>query len=326
MNRWLIGCRCRLASIITPLAVCVAAASAQHFPDRPIRYLVPSSAGSGSDFIARIIAIDMAQTLGQQFVIDNRAGGGGNIAAELGAHAPADGYTLFQVSITHAINVSLYARLSYDLVRDFVPVTLLGTQANLVVVNASFPVKSVEELIKFAKARPGEINFSSSGVGSNSFLATELLNSMAGIKMVHVPYKGGGPAVAAVAAGEVALMVGPISTSQTFIQQGKLRGIAISSGKRLQELPQYPTVSETLPGFVFDTWYGLMLPARTPRGVVEVVHRTAVNALGKPAIAKHFSSAGVRATPMRSDEFGAFLKSEIEKLAMIIRQTSARAE
>ena len=147
-------------------------AAAQGYPARPIRFIVPSSPGSGNDFIARIIALDMTQTLGQQFVIDNRAGGGGNIAAELGARAPADGYTLVQISITAAINASLHSKLPYDLMRDFTPLTLLGTQANLVVVNASAPIKSIEDLVKLAKSNPGKLNFSSSGIGSNSFLAT----------------------------------------------------------------------------------------------------------------------------------------------------------
>ena len=170
---------------------CVADLWAQAYPARPIRYIVPSSAGSGNDFLARILAADMGHALGQQIVVDNRAGAGGNIAGELAANAPADGYTMFQSSISLAINTTLSRKLPYDLVRDFTAVTLLALQPNLVVVNASLPVKSVSELIQYAKAKPGAIHFSSSGPGTNSFLAAELLNTLAGIKMVHVPYKGG---------------------------------------------------------------------------------------------------------------------------------------
>ncbi len=316
----------RMLQLLLVCCLACTTALAQTYPARPIRLIVPSSAGSGSDFVARIVALGITQTLGQQFVIDNRAGGGGNIAAELGARAPADGYTLVQISITHAINASLYPKLSYNLMRDFLPLTLLGTQANLVVVNASAPLKSIDELVKLAKASPGKLNFSSSGIGSNSFLATELLNSMVDIRMVHVPYKGGGPAVAAVAAGEVTLMIGPISTSMPFLQQWKLRGIAVSSARRLAEFLDYPTIGETIPGFEFETWFGLALPEKTPGEYVSTLHRAAVAALKQPDIVKQLSHAGFLATPMEPAAFAAFLKSEISKLAAMIRQTGARAD
>jgi tripartite-type tricarboxylate transporter receptor subunit TctC len=310
------------------LVSCLFAAEAwsQAYPARPIRYIIPSSAGSGNDFIARIMAVEMSYMLGQQIVVDNRAGGGGNIAGDLAAHAPADGYTMFQTSITLAINASLYRNLPYDIVRDFAPVTLLAIQPNLVVINASVPAKSIDEFIRLAKTRPGEFNYSSAGLGSNSFLAAELLNTLAGIKLTHVPYKGGGPAVAAVAAGETSLMIGPIPTAMPFIQQGKMRGLAVSSSQRLAAFPQYPTVDESLPGFVFDNWYGLMVPARTPKAVITVLHRSAVETLNKPNIVKQLSNVGYIATTNQPAEFGAFLKTEIAKLDKIIKQTGARAD
>lgn len=314
--------------VIVPIALsCLLAAQAwgQGYPQRPIRFIVPSSAGSGNDYIARLMAIEMGQVLGQQIVVDNRAGAGGNIAGDLAAHAPPDGYTLFQSSITMAINTSLSRNLPYDLVRDFAPVTLLAIQPNLVVAHASLSVKSIAEFIKVAKAKPGTINFSSSGPGSNSFLAAELLANLAGIKMVHVPYKGGGPAIAAAAAGETSLMIGPIPTSMPFIQQGKLVGLAISSAKRLPEFPQYPTVAETLPGYEFDNWYGLLVPVRTPKEVIAILHRTAVDTLKKPNIVKQLASVGYVAAPNQPAEFAAFIKAEIAKVAKLVKQTGTTA-
>ena len=301
-------------------------AVAQGYPVRPIRYIAPSSVGSGNDFIARILANDMVPALGQQVIVDNRAGAGGNIAADLAVKAPADGYTLLQVSSTLAINSKLTRNLPWDLVRDFAPVTLLAMQPNLVVVNSSLPAHSIADLIRLAKAKPGEINYSSAGPGSNSFLAAELLNTLAGIKMVHVPYKGGGPAMTAAATGETSLMIGPPATSLPHIQQGRLRGLAISSSKRSPEFPQYPTVAETVPGYEFDGWYGLLAPARTPKEVTATLQRVINATLSKPHIIKLLNAAGY--FPPASDqrpEFGAFLKSEIAKLAKIAQQTGATA-
>lgn len=307
--------------VLTLLSGLIAAdALAQSYPARPIRFIVPSSAGSGNDFIARLMSAEMGQALGQQIVVDNRAGAGGDIAGELAATAPADGYTMLQSSISMAIHMSLSSKLRYNLVRDFAPVTLLAIQPNLVVVPSTLPARSIAELVKLAKANPGTINYSSSGPGTNSFLAAELLSSLAGIKMVHVPYKGGGPAVAAAAAGETSLMIGPIATSAPFIQQGKLVGLAVTSSKRLPEFPQYPTVAETFPGYAFDNWYGLLVPVRTPREVVTALHRAAFEALNKTHIVKLLSNAGFIAAPGQPAEFAAFVNAEIAKVAKILQQ------
>ncbi len=315
-----------MTHILLPCLICLFAAEAvaQGYPTKPIRYIAPSSIGSGNDFIARIMANDMGPVFGQQIIVDNRAGAGGAIAAELAARAPADGYTLLQVSSTLGINASLSRNVPWDLVRDFSPVTLLAMQPNLVVVHSSLPVKSIGDLIKLAKARPGEINYSSAGPGSNSFLAAELLNTLAGIKMVHVPYKGGGPAMNAVATGETSLMIGPPATSMPHIQLGKLRGLAISSSKRSPQFPQYPTVAETVPGYDFDGWYGLLAPAKTPKEVIATLHRAANGTLSKPNIIRILNNAGY--FPPASNqpvEFGPFLKSEIEKLAKIVQLAGA---
>jgi tripartite-type tricarboxylate transporter receptor subunit TctC len=308
------------------VAAGAADAAAQAYPSRPIRYIVPSSAGSGNDFIARLMGADMSQSLGQQIIVDNRAGAGGNIAGELAATAAPDGYTMFQVSSTIAINQTLYPKLPYNLVRDFAPVTLLAIQPNLVVVHSALPVNSIADLIKVAKARPGGLNYSSAGLGSNSFLATELLNTLAGIKLVHVPYKGGGPAISATAAGETSLMIGPMATSAPHIQQGKLRGIAVSSSKRLPDFPQYPAVAETVPGYVFDNWYGLTVPVKTPRAVIPVLQRAATEALNKPAIHKQLANVGFIVSTGEPAEFGTFLKNEIAKMGNIVRQTGTKVD
>lgn len=301
-----------------------AAAGAQSYPTRPVRYIAPSSVGSGNDFIARVVVNDLIATLGQQVIVDNRAGAGGNVAAEIASRAPADGYTLMQVSSTLAINASVTRNMPWDLMRDFVPVSLLAMQPNLVAVHAGLPVNTMADLLKLAKAKPGTINYSSAGPGSNSFLAAELLNSLAGIKMVHVPYKGGGPAMTAAAGGETALMIGPPSTALPLIQQGKLRGIAISSRRRLAEFPQWPTVAETVPGYEFDGWYGLLAPARTPRAITELWQRQLNTTLAKPAIVKLLNSAGYFPAPADQPvDFGPFMRMEIAKLAKIVQLTGA---
>jgi tripartite-type tricarboxylate transporter receptor subunit TctC len=305
------------------LCVFATSAIAQSYPSRPIRYIVPSSAGSGNDFIARIMAADMSPALGQQILVDNRAGGGGNIAGELAATAAPDGHTMFQVSSTIAINQTLYPKLPYSLTRDFAPVTLLAMQPNLIVVNASLPVTTIPELIKFAKAKPDSINYSSAGLGSNSFLAAELLNTLAGIKMTHVAYKGGGPAIAGAAAGETSLMIGPMPPSAPFIQQGKLRGIAVTSAKRLPEFPQYPAVAESIPGYEFSNWYGLTVPINTPKHVIPILHRVTVESLNKPHIVKQLANVGYIVATNQPAEYGAFMKSEIAKLGKIVKQTGA---
>ena len=312
------------AGIALPCVLGMTAADAQSYPTRPVRYIAPSSVGSGNDFIARVVVNDVVAALGQQIIVDNRAGAGGNVAAEITSRAPADGYTLMQVSSTLAINASVTRNMPWDLVRDFVPVTLLAMQPNLVAVHAGLPVNNIADLVKLAKSKPGAINYSSAGPGSNSFLAAELLNSLAGIKMIHVPYKGGGPAMTAAAAGETALMIGPPATALPLIAQGKLRGIAISSRRRLAEFPQWPTVAETVPGYEFDGWYGLLAPARTPRMVTDLWHRQVNATLAKPAIIKLLNGAGYFPPPADQPvDFGPFMKAEIAKLAKIVQQTGA---
>ena len=312
----------RTALCVLAVAACSMGQAAETYPSRPVRYLVPSSVGSGNDFLARLILNDIIPALGQQVIADNRAGAGGNMAAELGAKSPPDGYTLMQVSSTLAINQSVMRNPPWDLVRDFAPVTLYAMQPNLVAVHAGLPVQSIPDLIKLARAKPGAVNYASAGPGSNSFLAAELLNTLAGIKMVHVPYKGGGPAMTAAAAGETALMIGPPASALPLIQQGKLRGVAISSRQRNPEFPQWPTVAETVPGYDFDGWYGLLAPARTPRAVIETWRRHTAAALAKPNLVRLLNAAGYF-PPAEPVDFGPFLQAEIAKFAKLVKLTGA---
>ena len=308
------------AVLVATLVVAALDASAQAYPLRPVRYIAPSSVGSGNDFIARVVINDLIPALGKQVIIDNRAGAGGNMAAEIAAHAPPDGYTLMQVSSTLAINVNVTRNVPFDLVRDFAPVALLAMQPNLVAVNASLGVGTIADLIKLAKSKT--IYYSSAGPGSNSFLAGELLNTLAGIKMVHVPYKGGGPSMTAAATGETALMIGPPATAMPFIQQGKLRGIAICSKQRIHEFPQWPAVNETVPGYDLDGWYGVLAPARTPQAVIDMWYRLINSTLAKPQIVKSLNSAGYFPSEQPID-FGAFLKDEINKLGKVVQLAGA---
>jgi tripartite-type tricarboxylate transporter receptor subunit TctC len=308
------------AVLVATLAVAALDAGAQAYPLRPVRYIAPSSVGSGNDFIARIVINDVIPSFGRQVIVDNRAGAGGNMAAEMAAHAPADGYTLMQVSSTLAINVNVARNVPFDLVRDFAPIALLAMQPNLIAVNASLGVHTIGDLVRLAKEKT--IYYSSAGPGSNSFLAGELLNMMAGIKMVHVPYKGGGPAMAAAAAGETALMIGPPATAMPFIQQGRLRGVAVFSKERFAEFPQWPTVAETLPGYDLDGWYGVLAPAGTPKMVIELWQRLLNATLTKPQIIRQLKAAGYFPSEQPVD-FGPFLKDEIAKLGKVVQIAGA---
>ena len=284
------------------------------------------SAGSGADTIARIIAGGMAPALGQQVVIDNRTGAAGNIGAELAAKSPPDGYTLFQASQTHAVNATLYTNLPYDLVRDFTPVTLVASSPSIVVVHPSLPVKSVGELVKLARAKPGVINYASTGAGTATFLAAEVFKSMAGINLVHVPYRGGGEAISAVMTGEVPVYFSPLATALGLVQQGRLRALAVTTPQRLPALGQYPTVAELgYPGYEAGNWYGLIVPAKTPRETIAAVRNAVLAALKNPAVAKRMDDLGYVAGGSQPEEFAAFIRSEIDKLAKILKQVGATA-
>jgi tripartite-type tricarboxylate transporter receptor subunit TctC len=299
----------------------------QNYPVKVVRYLVPGSAGSGADVLGRIVAGGLTQVFGQQVIVEDRTGAGGNIGAEVAAKAPADGYTLFQISMTHALNVSLYRNLPYDLLRDFAPVTQLASSPSVVVVHPSVPVRSIGELVKFAQARPGAINYASAGTGTPTFLAAELFKGQAGVDMVHVPYKGGAEAMTSVLSGETSVYFASIGVALPFVRQGTLRALAVTTARRLPFLPQYPTVAEMgYPAYQSGNWYGMMVPAKTPKETIATLRDAVVAALNKPDVSKRLTALGCVAIGDKPEEFAAHIKAEIATLAKIVREFNLTAD
>jgi tripartite-type tricarboxylate transporter receptor subunit TctC len=310
-----------LAALLCLFAVM---AHAQDYPSKPVRYLVAFSAGSGADTLARIVAAGMAEVIRQQVVVENRTGAAGNIAAEVAAKAPPDGYFLFQGSLTHAVNATLYNNLQYDLLRDFVPVILLASSPNVVVVHPSLPVRTVGDLVRLAKAKPGAINYASAGLGSATFLAAEMFKTAAGIDIMHVPYRGGGEAIIAVMTGEASLQFGPVASWTPLLNQGRARAIAITSRQRIALRPDLPSVAESgYPDYESGNWYGLLAPAKTPKETVTKIHNLTAQALQRPDTKKRLESLAYTISGNQPEEFAAFIKSEIEKTAKILKQTGA---
>jgi tripartite-type tricarboxylate transporter receptor subunit TctC len=316
LSRGLIGLACLFA----------AAGWAQPYPSKPVRYLVPMSPGSGADTIGRIFAGGLAQALGQQVIVDNRTGAAGNIGAEIAAKSPPDGYTVFQASMTHAANASLYGNLTYDLVRDFAAVTRIASSPSIVVVHPSLQVRSLAELVKLARAKPGALDYASTGAGTATFLAAEMFKGAARVNLQHVPYRGGGEAITAAMTGEVQVYFAPLATALPLVQQGRLRPLAVTTSKRLPALADYPTVAELgYPGYEAGNWYGMLVPARTPKEAIATLRNGAVAALNIPAVAKRMTDLGYVSVGDQPGEFAGFIKSEIEKLGGIIRALGVKA-
>ena len=300
--------------------VFASAALAQSYPSKPVRILVASSAGSNPDTVARVIASGLTNVIGQQVIVDNRAGAGGNIGAELAARAPADGYTLFLAHTNHTINATLYRTLTYDLLKDFAPVTLLGMAPYVASLHPSVPARSLRDLVKIAKARPRDILYSSAGTGSGSFFAAEYLKVLAKVDMLHVPYKGGGPAIAAAVAGETSICFMPISVGLPHYQHGRLRPIAVSSAKRVTQLPNVATIAETVPGYEMVGWTGLLAPAKTARDLGDAIYKAAVAILNDPDVQKRLESLGYAVAGGAPDDMRSYLERDIGRYAQLIRR------
>jgi tripartite-type tricarboxylate transporter receptor subunit TctC len=321
------SCTTKLLTLICLLCLFAAAGWAQNYPVKVVRYLVPGSPGSGDDVVGRIVAAGLSQVFGQQVIVDNRAGAGGNIGAEIASKAPADGYTLFHLNITQALNVSLYRNLPYDLMRDFTPVTQSVTAPAIALVHPSLPVKSIGELIKLAKAKPRSINYASAGTGTTTFLAAELFKGQTGVNMVHVPYKGGGEAQTSLLSGETSVYFATIGTVLSYIKQGRLRALAVTTANRVPLLPEYPTIAESgVPGYAFTNWYGLMVPAKTPKEIVATINAAAVSTLRNPAVIKRFNDLVFLPVGNQPEEFGRILESEIATLAKVVKDLGLRAD
>ena len=316
------------AFIIGLAAFCFSPSARAEYPSRPVTLIVAFTPGGPSDVLARIVGKKLEQLLGQPFVIENRPGAGGNIAAEIAAHAAPDGHTLLMGNNSIlATNASLYKKLGYDAEKDFEPITLIGSQANILVVNPSVPARSVAELIAFAKANPGKLNFASSGYGAAAHLAGELFKTEAHIDIQHVAYKGAAPALQDVIAGHVQMMFATSASVLGHIREGLVRPLAVTTLKRIAVLPDIPTIAESgIPGFDANTWHGLVAPAGTPREVIDVLYHATAVALGDPEVRQALTNLGVDLVGSAPQEFAAYIKREIPKWSAVVKAAGARIE
>jgi len=297
------------------------------YPTKPVRVVAGFPPGSGADITARVIGQKLGEALGQQFLVDNRMGAGSNIAAELAAKAAPDGYTLFLGTVANAINATLYARLPFDFARDFAPVVLAASAPNVLVVHPSVPARSVAELIRLAKAQPGQLSFGSSGTGTAPHLAGELFKRMAGIDIVHVPYRGGPQATTDLIGGQYAMLFAISSTVLPHIKSGRLRTLAITTLARMPSLPEVPTVAESgLPGFEAVTWFGFMVPAATPRDIVGRLNADIGKVLALPDVHQQLALQGIAVIGGTPEQFAEHVRKETAKWADVIRRSGAKAD
>lgn len=301
-------------------------AAAQPYPDKPIKLVVPFAPGGSVDIVGRILAQSLGEELKQSIVVENRAGAGGNIGFEAVAHAKPDGYTLLMASSNLAVNVSLYRTIGYDPLKDFAPISLVALQPNVLMVHPSLPVKTVSELIAYAKANPGKLNFGSSGIGASQHLAGELFKSRAGVDMVHVPYKGGGPAMADLVSGRIQLMFETIPSSMSYVRSGQLRAIAVTTEERSAQLPDVPTVRETVTGVVSRGWLGVAAPAGTPQPIVDRLNGAIHKVIALPEVAKRLSDLGLQVKVSTPAEFSSFIASEVKDFRTLITDAKIPVE
>ena len=309
------------------LAVSVSSAVAGTYPERPIRLIVPYAPGGGTDLTSRLIAQRLTESLKQQVIVDNRAGGAGNIGSEIAARSAPDGYALLTAGISFSINVSIFAKLNYDPVRDFDPVSLVATVPLIVVVHPSVPATSVRELIALAKARPGTLNYASGGTGTANHIAGELFKYLTKTDIVHVPYKGGGPALADVVGGQVQLLFNTMTSTVGFMNSGKLRALAVTGKQRSPAVPNLPTVAEAgVPGFDVGAWFGVVVPKGTPRPIVLRLNGEIVRITRLPEAREQFAAQGAEPVGSTPEEFGKHLRAEIDKWARVAKAANMRTE
>jgi len=316
------------AAAIVALVAPLASAQPGTYPAKPIRLVVPFPPAGTTDILARAVAQKLSETWGQQVVVDNHPGAGGNIGSDIVAKASPDGYTLLMGTVgTHAINPSLYAKMPYDHVKDFVPVILVAGVPNVLVVNPSLPVKSVQELIAYGKANPGKLNYASSGNGTSIHLSGELFKTMTGVEMTHVPYKGSSPALTDLMGGQVQLMFDNLPSSLSFIKAGKLRALAVTSAERSAALPDVPTLAESgLPGFEASSWFGVLAPAGTPKPIVDKINGAVVAWLATPEAKEKLSSQGAIAAGGPPDAFAKHIAVETAKWAKVVKASGAHVD
>ena len=318
----------RLLDLLILAALSAAAAHAQTFPAKPVRLIVPFPPGGGNDTIARAVGQELAKALGQQIVIDNRAGAGGTIGADLAAHAPPDGYTLFLAGVaSHGINPVLNPKLPYDAVKDFAPVSLLASAPLIVVVHPSLPVKTLKDLIALAKSKPDALNFASNGNGGSSHMAGEMFKAMAGVKIVHVPYRGLSPALTDLLSGQVQIMFSSAVAMLPQVKAGKLRGLATTGAKRPPAIPDLPTVAEAgLPGYETGSWYGIVAPANTPPEIVNRLSVELQKIVRQPAMQERFNNEAANPIGGTPQEFAAHIQRELARWAKVVKTTGPIAQ
>jgi tripartite-type tricarboxylate transporter receptor subunit TctC len=300
---------------------------AASYPARPVRLVVPFPPGGSNDLVARILAQKLDEIWNQRVIVDNRAGANGVIGTELVAHAAPDGYTLLLVPAAHAINATLLkGRLPYDPIRDFAPVTNIASAPNVLVVHPTVPARTVKELVRLAKSRPGELTYGSAGVGFPSHLAAEMLKSMAHIEMLHVPYKGAGPAMADLVSGHIDLVFPSLPGALPHIRSGRLRALAVTSAKRSSIVPELPTIAETLPGFEAATWFGIFLPAGAPSDVVAKLNAAIVQVVRQPEVVRALQKQGAEPIGNTPAEFARYVQAEIAKWARVIEDAHVKPE
>ena len=313
--------------VLLATAMLAPGAWGQAYPAKPIRIVVPFPAGGTSDILSRAIGAKLTEEWKQQVIVDNRPGASANIGAEILVKSPPDGYTLFCASTIHTINPSLYSKLTYDPVRDFTPITLIAATSQVLAVHPSVPVKTVKELIAYAKKRPGELNYSSAGNGSQPHLTAEMFRARTGINIVHVPYKGAPPQIADLLAGHVALTFGTSPTAVPHVRSGKLRALGVSTDKRITALPEVPTISEAgVPGFEASGANGLVGPAGMPPAIVERLNAAVVRIVKEPAMSKFLSDQGAEPWTTTPAEYAAYIKSEVAKWAKAVKDSGARID
>ncbi len=302
-------------------------AFALSYPTKPIRLIVPFPAGGTTDIFARIIAQKLSENLGQQVLVDNRAGASGIIGSEIVLKSPPDGHTLLLTATHHVVNPSLYKKLPYDTLKDFVAVALVATSPNVLVAHPSFPANSIKELIALAKAKPGQINFASTGIGGANHLSGEMLKSMAGIDLVHIPYKGAAPAMNDLLGGHVSLMFDTIGVELPYVKAGKLKALAVTTAKRTAIAPEIPTIAESgVPGYEAVSWFGLYGPAGMPKEIVNRLNTEVARILNLPEVHKKFMAYGAETEALSPDQFAAFVKSEIAKWGKVVKDCGVQLD
>ena len=297
---------------------------AQSFPAKPVRVVVPYPPGGPTDIVARVLFQQVAEATGQQFLIDNRAGAGGNIGAELVAKSPPDGYTVLIGTTAHAINMSLFKNLGYDVQKDLMPVSLLTQGPLVLIAHPQFPASTVKEVIELAKTKPGGLNFASSGNGQSTHLSAELFNTMAGIKMAHVPYKGSAPALTDVMSGQVDVMFDTTLSAMPFVKAGKLKALGLTSAVRSPAAPDVPTIAESgLPGYEVFAWNGVLVPTGTPKAIIQQLNDHIRKAMLLPQVKDKFGAQGFAASWNSPESFGVFLKTEVDKWSRTVKASGA---